>query len=121
MSAVPGRRYSSIHRNASSIGSRRSSAKSRMPIIRRTSPAAANPTKWCSGMPDIPARALTVGPVAKKVTLRDQRLRVTLGDVVLFEGEPITPIAGRHRVGVSTFGPGTAFERLELHKLAKKR
>lgn len=52
------------------------------------------------------------------LTYRDRRLTVTLGDLVLFEDVPITPIPGRHRIGFATFGPspGLAELRLEASK-----
>ncbi|MDJ0522536.1 MAG: hypothetical protein QNJ90_10755 [Planctomycetota bacterium] len=56
-----------------------------------------------------------------EVTLHDRRIRVTMGDVVLFAGEPITPIPEKHRVGIATYGPGVGFEKLELYRVTKKR
>ncbi len=63
-----------------------------------------------------------IPPVQRlEITLHDNRLRVTCGGAVLFVGEPITPIAGKHRVGITTYGPGLGFEKLALHKPAAKR
>ena len=56
-----------------------------------------------------------------ELTLHDGRLRVTCGEAVLFEGEPLTPIVGKHRIGIATYGPDLGFERIELSKPGKGR
>jgi len=68
-----------------------------------------------------PAKALPEAEVQRlEITVHADRLRVTCGGVVLFEGEPVTPIEGAHGIGVATYGPGLGFERMELHKLVHR-
>ncbi len=56
------------------------------------------------------------------LTCRNRRLSVSLGSTSLFDGVPITPIPGRHRIGFSTFGadPGLVSFRLETPEAPRR-
>lgn len=60
-------------------------------------------------------------PLPLVVSLWAKRLSVRLGDAVLFDQAPIRPIAGRSRIGLSTWGDMPRIERIELRAPARTR
>jgi hypothetical protein len=62
----------------------------------------------------LPESLLAAEEVALVLALVDDRLTVSLGDLVLFRSVSLRPIAGRHRVGLATWGPDLGVSRITL-------
>ena len=69
----------------------------------------------------VPRTKIPNAEVQKVVlTYQDERLTVTIGDVVLFDKVSITPIKTGHRIGFSTWPNNLGVRRLVLSKPKKK-
>ena len=54
-----------------------------------------------------------------EVVYHDRRLTVKLAGTTLFDAVSLTPIAGKHQVGIATYGPGLGLATLELETPAR--
>ena len=65
---------------------------------------------------EIPPDLLEAEEAPLVLTYVDDRLTVTLGDLVLFRSVSLLPIPGRHRIGFATWGPDLGVTSIELER-----